>query len=125
MPDFQKGLQAVRQLLLLSKTKTLLWNKNLFLKSRKAVPLTDIALKKQLGNEQFSDAGLLKIPFYFFNYPTKTEPPFTFNISPFICRARSDARKRIGPAISSAAAILLNGIFFNSSSNIFLFESAL
>lgn len=44
-------------------------------------------------------------------YPTKTEPPLTFNTSPFMCLDKSEARKITGPAISSAVAILPIGIF--------------
>src|SRR4029077_12740711 len=36
--------------------------------------------------------------------PHNTEPPFTFKISPVMKLARSEARKRIGPATSSAVA---------------------
>src|SRR5258708_11262392 len=37
-------------------------------------------------------------------YPHKIEPPFTLMISPVMKLARSEATKRIGPAISSAVA---------------------
>jgi len=37
-------------------------------------------------------------------YPHRTEPPFTLMTSPVMKLARSDATKRIGPAISSAVA---------------------
>src|SRR4029077_7384243 len=37
-------------------------------------------------------------------YPHSTDPPFTLITSPVIKDARSDAAKRIGPAISSAVA---------------------
>src|SRR6516162_3790274 len=43
-------------------------------------------------------------------HPHRTEPPFTFRISPVMKLARSDARNRIGPAISSAVAARPSGI---------------
>src|SRR3974390_92206 len=43
-------------------------------------------------------------------HPHSTEPPFTFRISPVMKLARSDARNRIGPAISSAVAARPSGI---------------
>src|SRR5262249_48128294 len=43
-------------------------------------------------------------------YPHRTEPPFTLRTSPVMWRARSDARKRIGPAMSSAVATRPMGI---------------
>ncbi len=42
--------------------------------------------------------------------PHKTDPPFTLMISPVRKLANSDARKRIGPAISSAVAARPSGI---------------
>src|SRR5260370_1599471 len=43
-------------------------------------------------------------------YPHKIEPPFTLMISPVMKLARSEATKRIGPAISSAGAARPRGI---------------
>lgn len=43
-------------------------------------------------------------------YPHKTEPPFTLIVAPVIQFASSDARKRIGPAISFGSGILPSGI---------------
>src|SRR5258708_23146034 len=43
-------------------------------------------------------------------YPHKIEPPFTLMISPVMKLARSEATKRIGPAISSAVAARPRGI---------------
>src|SRR4030095_1602486 len=34
------------------------------------------------------------------NHPQSTLPPFTFRTSPVTCRARSEQRNRMGPAIS-------------------------
>src|SRR3989442_1750948 len=43
-------------------------------------------------------------------YPHKIEPPFTLMISPVMKLARSEATKRMGPAISSAVAARPRGI---------------
>src|SRR4029077_1950878 len=43
-------------------------------------------------------------------YPHKTEPPFTLMISPVMKLARSEATKRMGPAISSAVAARPSGM---------------
>src|SRR2546425_7928877 len=43
-------------------------------------------------------------------YPHKTEPPFTLMTSPVMKLARSEATKRIGPAISSAVAARPRGM---------------
>src|SRR5580704_16273034 len=43
-------------------------------------------------------------------YPQRTEPPFTLITSPVMKVARSDAAKRMGPAISSAVATRFNAI---------------
>src|ERR1700726_2836462 len=42
--------------------------------------------------------------------PHRTEPPFTLRTSPVTKVARSEARKRIGPAISSGVAARPSGI---------------
>src|SRR5690606_6491302 len=42
--------------------------------------------------------------------PQSTEPPLTFRISPVMCRARSEHRKTIGPATSSADAMRPSGM---------------
>src|SRR5262245_11060184 len=44
------------------------------------------------------------------DHPQSTVPPFTFTISPVMCRASSEQRKTIGPAMSRGAAIRLTGI---------------
>src|SRR5207302_8354326 len=44
------------------------------------------------------------------SYPHSTAPPFTLRTSPLIKVARSEARKRMGPATSSAVATLPSGI---------------
>src|ERR1700735_5278509 len=43
-------------------------------------------------------------------YPQRTEPPFTLITSPVMKVARSDAAKRMGPAISSAVATRFNAM---------------
>src|SRR6266481_4304122 len=43
-------------------------------------------------------------------YPHRTEPPFTLMISPVMKLARSEATKRMGPAISSAVAARPRGM---------------
>lgn len=53
-------------------------------------------------------------------HPYKTEPPFTFKISPLICLAKSEARNNTGPAISSAEAIRCTGISNRTFSLYFL-----
>src|SRR5687767_6333196 len=44
------------------------------------------------------------------DHPQSTEPPLTFRISPVTCRARSEQRNTIGPAMSIAEAIRPIGI---------------
>ena len=39
------------------------------------------------------------------DHPQSTLPPFTFRISPVMCRARSEQRNTIGPAMSRGAAM--------------------
>src|SRR6267143_215141 len=48
------------------------------------------------------------------SHPQSTEPPFTFRISPVMCRANGEQRNRIGPATSSAVATRPRGIVFSS-----------
>src|SRR3989475_9575709 len=48
------------------------------------------------------DSGEQNRPSNFPRYPHRTAPPFTLTTSPVIKVARSDARNRMGPAISSA-----------------------
>jgi len=43
-------------------------------------------------------------------YPQSTEPPLTLMMAPVMCRARSEARKTMGPAMSSGGGILLSGM---------------
>lgn len=42
--------------------------------------------------------------------PQRTDPPLTLRISPVMCRAKSEARKTIGPAMSSGGGTRLRGI---------------
>src|SRR5665647_2991824 len=42
--------------------------------------------------------------------PQRTDPPLTSRISPVTCRARSEARKRIGPATSSGGVMRFRGM---------------
>ena len=44
------------------------------------------------------------------DHPQSTLPPFTFTISPVMCRASAEQRNTIGPAMSRASATRPSGI---------------
>src|SRR2546427_1944584 len=61
-------------------------------------------------NHGQEDSGEQNRPSNFPRYPHRTAPPFTLTTSPVIKVARSDARNRMGPAISSAVPGRRSGI---------------
>ena len=61
------------------------------------------------GHKRPPYSGLSCLPMVLF-HPQRTEPPLTLRISPVMWRARSDARKTIGPAMSLGGGMRPIGI---------------